>query len=194
MFSSSVTTHRCLETEREKVLLVFKGENIPSRKALRSSNYTGWLAQSLQWFFLPYINNYVRCTNAGCSCTAHCRQHPARTRSLPGRLLEAISSPPTPSSHLPCRCVNMKKATQAPRTLWSNAFVVGAFVWQYHSLHCLSHAQTAGSNSDPHDTIQSLLCLAFWFLIDTFTARRDKCCWEDNVHLLRLFLWRTFLE
>lgn len=41
MFSSSVTTHRCLETEHEKVLLVFKGENIPNRKALRSSNYTG---------------------------------------------------------------------------------------------------------------------------------------------------------
>lgn len=80
--------------------------------------------------------------------------------------------PPTSFSHLPCRCINMKKATQAPRTLWSNVLSVCLAAQFFAPQESLSHAQTAGSNSDPCDTIQSLLCLAFWFLIDTLTARQ----------------------
>lgn len=55
----------------------------------------------------------------------------------------------------------MKKATQAPRTLWSNVVSVCLAAQFFALQESLSHAQTAGSNSDPCDTIQSLLCLAF---------------------------------
>lgn len=71
-------------------------------------NWKGWLALSLQWFF-PSSNYSVCCTDAGSVYfKPHSIPHPDRMRSLPCAFWKALV-PPASSSHLPCRCINIKK-------------------------------------------------------------------------------------
>lgn len=102
----------------------------------------------------------------------HSRHHPDRIRSLPLCLLEGISSPRFLLTS-PSQVHQHEKSHSSPEDFVVQCSQCICMAAQFFALQeSLSHAQTAGSNSDPRDTIQSLLCLAFWFLIDTFTARR----------------------
>lgn len=135
---------------------------------------------------------YTIQTQALFTSTLHFRHHPDRMRSL--FLQEGISSPPF-FSHLPRRCINMKKATQAPSILWSN--VVSAFVWQLNSLPCKKAYPTHRQLEVTLTPVTQFKASSVW-LFDSWLTHSlpggDKCCWEDNVDLLWLFLWRSFSE
>lgn len=103
---------------------------------------------------------YAIWMQAAFTSALHSRYQPDRIRSLSPCLLEGISSPHFLLTS-PSQVHQHKKATQAPRTLWSNVVSVCLAAQFFALQESLSHAQAAGSNSDPCDTIQSLLCLAF---------------------------------
>lgn len=137
---------------------------------------------------------YAIHTQAVFTSTLHSRHHWDRTSCLPLCLLESISSPPS-CSHLPRRCINMKKATQAPRTLWSS--VVSAFVWQHNSLPCEKAYPMHRQLEVTLTPVTQFKASSVW-LFDSWLTHslpgRDKCCWENNVDPLWLFLGRTFSE
>lgn len=118
---------------------------------------------------------YAVQTQAAITATVHCRHRPDSTSSLPVRLLEGISSPHIPGSLLtsPSQVRQHEKSPLSPEDFVVQRSQCVCMAAPFFALReSLSHAQTAGSPSDLRDTTQSLLCLAFWFLIDTFTARR----------------------
>lgn len=78
----------------------------------------------------------------------------------------ASGDSPTPSHALSLQ-VQAQKVAAPAWALW--AYTDSGFVWQHNSLPCEkawpTHRQLEVT-STPDDTVQSLLCLAFWFLID----------------------------
>jgi len=77
------------------------------------------------------------------------------------RLLEGISCPHFLLTS-PLQVHQHEKSHSSPKDFVVQCSQCICMAAQFFALReSLSHAQTAGSNSDPHDTIQSLLCLAF---------------------------------
>lgn len=111
------------------------------------------LPTSTTWFTVQ--------TQAVFTSTLHSRHHPDRMRSLSLRLLESISSPRFLLTS-PLQVHQHEKSHSSPEDFVVQCSQCICMAAQFFTVReSLSHAQTAGSNSDPRDTIQSLLCLAF---------------------------------